>query len=84
MLCCRSLVGCITDNPEKGIPIPYIAQLLRVCALVFEAGGDEDRAVATFLHSAVGDQDGLPTLDTIRQMFGDRVAILSSPARIAQ
>jgi (p)ppGpp synthase/HD superfamily hydrolase len=47
---------------------------MSVCALVLEAGGDEDQAIAALLHDAVEDQGGLPTLDTIRHMFGDRVA----------
>ena len=47
---------------------------MSVCALVIEAGGDEDQAIAGLLHDAVEDQGGLPTLATIRHMFGDRVA----------
>ncbi len=39
-----------------------------------EGGGDEDQAIAALLHDAVEDQGGLPTLDTIRHLFGDRVA----------
>lgn len=61
-------------QPRKGVPIPYIAHLISVCALVLEAGGDEDQAIAALLHDAVEDQGGLPTLATIRHMFGDRVA----------
>ena len=45
-----------------------------VCALVLESGGDEDHAIAALLHDAVEDQGGLPTLDTIQHMFGERVA----------
>ena len=62
------------QQPRKGVTIPYIAHLMSVCALVLEAGGDEDQAIAALLHDAVEDQGGLPTLDTIRHMFGDRVA----------
>ncbi len=47
---------------------------MAVCSLVLEAGGDEDQTIAALLHDAVEDQGGLPTLDTIRHMFGDRVA----------
>ena len=47
---------------------------MSVCSLVLEAGGDEDQAIAALLHDAVEDQGGLPTLATIRHMFGDRVA----------
>ena len=45
-----------------------------VCALVLEAGGDEDQAIAALLHDAVEDQGGVPTLETIRHLFGERVA----------
>lgn len=53
--------GLYHQQPRKGVSIPYIAHLMSVCALVIEAGGDED-------------QGGRSTLDTIRHMFGDRVA----------
>jgi GTP pyrophosphokinase len=59
---------------RKGVPIPYIAHLLAVCALVLEAGAGEDQAIAALLHDAVEDQGGLPTLETIRHLFGERVA----------
>src|ERR1039458_4837655 len=62
------------QQPRKGVPIPYVAHLISVCALVLEAGGDEDQAIAALLHDAVEDQGGIPTLETIRHMFGDRVA----------
>jgi (p)ppGpp synthase/HD superfamily hydrolase len=47
---------------------------MSVSALVLENGGDEDQAIAALLHDAVEDQGGKPTLDTIRHLFGDRVA----------
>jgi (p)ppGpp synthase/HD superfamily hydrolase len=59
---------------RKGGHIPYIAHLMSVCALVLEAGGDEDQAIAALLHDAAEDRGGRSTLETIRQMFGDRVA----------
>ena len=62
------------QQPRKGVSIPYVVHLMSVCALVLEAGGDEDQAIAALLHDAVEDQGGLPTLDTIRHMFGERVA----------
>jgi len=62
------------QQARKDVSIPYIAHLMAVCALVLEAGGDEDQAIAALLHDAVEDQGGLPTLDTIRHLFGDRVA----------
>jgi GTP pyrophosphokinase len=62
------------QQARKKTGIPYIAHLLAVCALVLEAGGDEDAAVAALLHDAVEDHGGRATLDTIRRLFGDRVA----------
>lgn len=62
-------------QPRKRVPVPYIAHLMGVCGLVLEAGGDEDQAIAALLHDAVEDQGGLATLETIRHIFGDRVAV---------
>ena len=62
------------EQARKDTEIPYIAHLMAVCALVLEAGGDEDQAIAALLHDAVEDQGGIPTLDTIRRLFGNRVA----------
>jgi len=59
---------------RKGTEIPYISHLMSVAALVLEAGGDEDQAIAALLHDAMEDQGGSPTLKTIRRLFGDRVA----------
>jgi (p)ppGpp synthase/HD superfamily hydrolase len=59
---------------RKGTPVPYVAHLLSVTSLVLENGGDEDQAIAALLHDAVEDQGGLPTLQEIRQRFGERVA----------
>jgi (p)ppGpp synthase/HD superfamily hydrolase len=59
---------------RKGVPIPYIAHLISVSALVLEHGGDEDAAIAALLHDAVEDQGGLPTARRIARAFGPRVA----------
>jgi len=59
---------------RKGTEVPYIAHLMSVAALVLEASGDEDHAIAALLHDAMEDQGGPPTLITIRRLFGDRVA----------
>lgn len=61
---------------RKGSGVPYIAHLLAVAALVIEDGGDEDQAIAGLLHDAVEDQGGRKTLETIRQRFGERVALI--------
>lgn len=59
---------------RKQSQVPYFAHLMSVAALVLEAGGDEDLAIAALLHDAVEDQGGRKTLSEIRQRFGDRVA----------
>jgi len=66
--------GLHSAQRRKGTSVPYIAHLLAVCGLVLEFGGDEDEAIAALLHDAVEDQGGIPTLVTIRRLFGDRVA----------
>ena len=59
---------------RKGSQIPYIAHLISVSAIVLENGGSENQAIAALLHDAVEDQGGLPTLQIIRDSFGDDVA----------
>lgn len=61
---------------RKGTTIPYVAHLLSVSAYVWEAGGDEDQAIAGVLHDAVEDQGGPATLAAIRERFGERVAAI--------
>lgn len=62
------------DQQRKGSGVPYLSHLLSVAALVLEAGGDEEEAIAGLLHDAVEDQGGLETLARIRAGFGERVA----------
>lgn len=62
------------SQTRKGTPVPYIGHLMAVCSLVLDAGGDEDQAISALLHDAVEDQGGLATLETIRRLFGSRVA----------
>lgn len=59
---------------RKGSGVPYITHLLSVCALVLEAGGSEDEAIAALLHDAVEDQGGATTREAIRARFGEAVA----------
>jgi len=59
---------------RKGTTIPYIAHLLSVAALVLEAGGTEDQAIAALLHDGPEDQGGDATLQVIRERFGEPVA----------
>ncbi len=59
---------------RKTTKVPYVSHLLGVCALVVEAGGDEDEAIAALLHDAIEDQPrGGKTKEDIRRKFGDRV-----------
>ncbi len=62
------------NQVRKGTAIPYLAHLLAVTAIVLEAGGNEDEAIAALLHDAVEDQGGAPVLADIRQGFGNEVA----------
>ncbi len=48
--------------------------LLAVAATVLEYGGDEDLAIAAFLHDSVEDQGGKARLEDVRNRFGERVA----------
>ena len=59
---------------RKGTEIPYVGHLLAVAALVIEAGGDEDAAIAALLHDAVEDQGARPMLDRIRARYGGEAA----------
>ncbi len=59
---------------RKRANTPYIAHLLSVTALVLEAGGGEDEAIAALLHDAVEDQGGQKTLKEIQRRFGEKVA----------
>ena len=59
---------------RKGTRVPYFSHLMSVAALVLEAGGDEDLAIAALLHDVVEDCGGAPMLKEIRRRFGKRVA----------
>lgn len=62
------------DQRRKCTAIPYLSHLLSVAALILEAGGDEEQAIAGLLHDAAEDQGGDAALGRIRREFGDRVA----------
>jgi hypothetical protein len=65
--------GLHAEQTRKGTKVPYVSHLLAVSALVLEAGGDEDEAIAALLHDAIEDQGGDRTREAIRQRFGERV-----------
>ncbi|MBU6213310.1 MAG: HD domain-containing protein [Actinomycetales bacterium] len=52
--------------------VPYVSHLLGVAAIVFEAGGDEEAAIAGLLHDSVEDQDVTPA--ELAERFGPDVA----------
>jgi GTP pyrophosphokinase len=64
------------EQRRKGGDVPYIAHLLAVTALVLEAGGGEDEAIAAVLHDAVEDQGGAATRAAIAERFGSRVGAI--------
>lgn len=59
---------------RKSTTVPYIAHLMGVASVVFEAGGDEDLAIAALLHDVVEDCGGARILKEVRRRFGPRVA----------
>jgi (p)ppGpp synthase/HD superfamily hydrolase len=59
---------------RKQTPIPYLAHVLSVSAIVLEHGGTEDQAIAALLHDAAEDHGGQARADAIRAEFGDTVA----------
>lgn len=48
----------------------YLGHLLGVSAIVIDAGGSEDQAIAALLHDAAEDQGGEPVLERIEAKFG--------------
>jgi (p)ppGpp synthase/HD superfamily hydrolase len=68
--------GLHAQQARKGTTIPYASHLLGVAALVLEAGGDEDLAIAGLLHDAAEDHGGEARLVEIEQRFGMRIATI--------
>lgn len=58
---------------RKGTSIPYVAHPLAVSALVLEAGGTQDEAIAGLLHDVAEDCGGEPRLVEIARAFGPQV-----------
>ena len=56
------------------LPVPYVAHLMGVAALVLEDHGSEHEAIAALLHDTVEDQGGQARLDDIRSRYGETVA----------
>jgi (p)ppGpp synthase/HD superfamily hydrolase len=64
------------NQKRKGSPVPYVAHLLGVSALVMDYGGDEEQAVAALLHDTLEDHGDKITLEDIKAKFGERVALI--------
>ncbi|MBU6245510.1 MAG: HD domain-containing protein [Actinomycetales bacterium] len=62
------------EQVRKGKTTAYICHPLAVSALVLEAEGDEDQAIAGLLHDTAEDCGGEPILRQIRWRYGNRVA----------
>ncbi|CEJ48081.1 HD domain-containing protein [Umezakia ovalisporum] len=62
------------NQTRKTGGVPYIAHLLSVTALVLEAGGTEEEAIASLLHDSIEDQGGKVIRKEINDLFGETVA----------
>lgn len=60
---------------RKGKSAPYVTHLLAVCALVGQAGGDEDQMIAAVLHDYLEDVKS-GSFEELERRFGRRVADL--------
>lgn len=68
------------NDTRKQSPVPLVAHLLGVCALVQHDGGDEDEAIAALLHDALEDKPEHITITEIEQCFGTKVAAIVTVA----
>lgn len=62
--------------PDEPRGPAYVGHLLGVAAIVIDAGGSEDQAIAALLHDAAEDQGGSAILDRISDGFGENVALI--------
>ncbi len=60
---------------RKGKSAPYVTHLFAVCALVGQAGGDEDQMIAAVLHDYLEDVKS-GSFEELERRFGRRVAEL--------
>lgn len=60
-------------DTRKGTDVTYLCHLFSVSALILEAGGTEDQAIAGLLHDAVEDAGGIPRARDIAVRFGRTV-----------
>jgi (p)ppGpp synthase/HD superfamily hydrolase len=60
-------------DSRQGSPVPVMAHLINVCAIVQQDGGSEDEAIAALLHDALEDKPEETSEDVIRVRFGENV-----------
>ncbi len=60
-------------DARKKSPVPYLAHLLSVCAMVQMDGGNEEEAIAALLHDALEDKSTEISREKIRKQFGEKV-----------
>ena len=60
-------------DSRKQSPVPVLAHLFAVCAMVQQDGGDEDEAIAALLHDTLEDKPELLSAADIESRFGSRV-----------
>ena len=65
------------DEVRKSTSIAYISHPFGVAALVLEALGDEDQAIAALLHDVAENCGGEARLTEIAEQFGPRVAFFA-------
>ncbi len=61
------------QDARKESPIPYMAHLLSVCAMVQLDGGCEEEAIAALLHDALEDKPEEISREEIQNLFGKKV-----------
>ena len=61
-------------DARKSSPVPVMAHLLNVCAIVQRDGGSEDEAIAALLHDALEDKPEQTNEEKILARFGANVA----------
>jgi (p)ppGpp synthase/HD superfamily hydrolase len=64
------------EQTKKGGPVPYIAHLLEVAALVLSYGGIEDEVIAGLLHDSVEDHPDVVSFKLLAERFGEPVAAI--------
>jgi (p)ppGpp synthase/HD superfamily hydrolase len=69
----RQAAGWHRGQRRKGSAVPYAGHLLGVAAIVIDAGGTEDQAIAALLHDTLEDQPERVTEVDLESQFGPDV-----------